>query len=100
VGFLVAYVRGAREYNAIMKSNDRMPVYQILTQYTPIKDLSVYPLMYPSGIHPDGALNVESLEADQDLWARQGHIQQKADLATAIDLLYLQSAWQRSDGAR
>jgi NitT/TauT family transport system substrate-binding protein len=100
VGFLVAYVRGAREYNAIMKSADRTPVYQILTEYTPIKDLSIYPLMHPSGIHPDAALNVQSLEADQDLWASQGHIAQKADLASAIDLQYLQAALGRLDGSR
>lgn len=36
----------------------------------------------------------------QDLWVSQGHIPQKADLARAIDLQYLQAALQRLDGAR
>lgn len=101
VRFLAAYVRGARDYTAIVKGGgDRTPLYEILAKYTPIKDLSIYPVMHPSGIHPDGALNVQSLEADQDLWASQGHIPQKADLSSAIDLSYLEAALRRLDGAR
>jgi NitT/TauT family transport system substrate-binding protein len=101
VRFLIAYIRGAREYNAIIKGGgDRTPLYQILTRYTPIKDLGIYPIMHPSGIHADAALNVQSLEADQELWASQGHITQKADLATAVDLQYREAALGQLDGPR
>jgi NitT/TauT family transport system substrate-binding protein len=100
VRFLVGYVRGAREYTRIMTSGDRTPIYQILAEYTPIKDLDLYAAMQPSGIHPDASLNMQSLEADQDLWVSQGHVPQKADLTRAVDLQYLQAALQRLDGAR
>jgi NitT/TauT family transport system substrate-binding protein len=100
VGFLTAYIRGARDYNAAMRGGDRQPIYEILTRYTPIKDLAMYPVMHPSGIHPNAELNVQSLESDQNLWASQGHIQQKADLTTAIDLQYHQAALRRLDGGR
>ncbi len=100
VRFLVAYIRGAREYNSIINSDDRTPVYEILAQYTPIKDLAMYSVMHPSGIHPDAALNVASLDADQNLWASQGHIQQKADLTQAVDLQYWEAALKRLDGNR
>jgi NitT/TauT family transport system substrate-binding protein len=101
VRFLVAYIRGARDFRAFFKEGaDRTPLYQILAEYTPIKDLSIYPAMQPSGIHPDAALNVQSVAADQDLWASQGFVEQKADLATAVDLQYLQAALRRLDGAR
>jgi NitT/TauT family transport system substrate-binding protein len=101
VRFLVAYLRGARDYSAIMRGGgDRTPLYRTLAEYTPIKDLAIYPLMHPSGIHPDGAINLQSLEADQELWASEGHIQQRADLATAIDPNYLQEALRRLDGPR
>ncbi|HZU07606.1 MAG TPA: ABC transporter substrate-binding protein [Chloroflexota bacterium] len=101
VRFLVAYLRGARDYTAMIKGGeDPTPLYQILAEYTPIKDLSIYPVMRPSGIDPNGALNRESLEADQELWASQGHIPQRADLATAIDLQYLEAALQRLGGPR
>ena len=74
---------------------DRTPLYEILARYTPIKDLSMYPAMVPSGLNPNGDLNVESLAADQAMWAEQGYLQQPADLATAVDLQYLQRALER-----
>ena len=79
---------------------DKTPIYQILADYTPVKDLSLYPSLYPSGIHPDAALNVESLESDQDLWFSQGHLPQKANLKDAIDLSYLEAALKRVDARR
>jgi len=100
-GFMEAYLRGTRDYAAALKgSGDRTPIYEILAAHTPIKDLALYPLMVPSGIDPDGALNVESLGGDQDLWVAQGHITQPADLAVAIDLQYQQAALQRLGGRR
>lgn len=56
--------------------------------------------MHRSGIHPDAALNVQGLEADQDLWARLGYIPQKADLQTAIARQSWQEALRRLDGQR
>ena len=94
-------MRGTRDYAAAMyHGGDRTPIFHILAEYTPIKDLSIYPALVPSGIHPDGALNVESLEADQELWVGQGAIPQRADLRTAIDLQYLEAALRRLDGSR
>jgi NitT/TauT family transport system substrate-binding protein len=100
IRFLTAYVRGAREYNALINSSDRTPLYEVLAAHTPIKDLSVYPTMHPSSIQPDGALNVDSLRADQDLWASEGFVEQRADFTTAVDLQYLQAALQRLGPAR
>ncbi|HLH24330.1 MAG TPA: ABC transporter substrate-binding protein [Chloroflexota bacterium] len=93
--FLTAYLRGARDYNALINSSDRTPLYEILAAHTPIKDMSIYPAMSPSNIDPNGTLNVDSLRADQDLWASEGFIEQPADFAKAVDLQYLQAAVQR-----
>jgi len=99
VRLLVAYLRGAREFMAaITGSGDKTPMYRILAEYTPIKDVSVYATLVPNYIHPDAELNVESLEADQALWASQGHIPRPVDLSQVIDLQYLQTALQRLDG--
>jgi NitT/TauT family transport system substrate-binding protein len=102
VRFLAAYVRGARDYyNVVLQGNgDKTPIFQILADHTPIKDLSIYEAMMPTGMHPDAAVNVASLEADQEMWAAQGHIPQRADLAQAIDLQYLQAALRLLDGNR
>jgi NitT/TauT family transport system substrate-binding protein len=98
--FLAAYVRGARDYNTLINSSDRTPLYEILAAHTPIKDLNIYPAMSPSNIDPDGKLNVDSLRADQDLWASEGYVEQRADFATAVDLQYQQAAVQRLGPAR
>ena len=100
IRFLTAYVRGARDYNALINSSDRTPLYEILAAHTPIKDMSIYPAMSPSNIHPDASLNVDSLRADQDLWASEGFVEQRADFNTAVDLSYLQTALQRLGAAR
>ncbi len=96
VRFLVAYLRGAREYMAVITGDgDKTPMYRILAEYTPIKDLSIYPAMVPNYIHPDAEISLESLEADQALWVAQGHMPQPVDLSRAIDLQYLQEALRR-----
>ena len=56
--------------------------------------------MVPTGLEPNGEINVATLEADQELWATQGHIPQRADIRGAIDLQYLQAALKLVDGQR
>src|SRR5262249_45129809 len=98
--FPPASLRGAREHRVLVNSSDRTPLYEILAAHTPIKDLSIYPAMTPSNIEPDGTLNVESLRADQELWVREGYIEQPADFSQAIDLRYQQAAFERLDSTR
>lgn len=99
--WLHAYVRGARDYAAAVKgSGDRTWLYQVLAEYTPLKDLSLLAAITPSGIHPDAGLNVASIESDQELWIGQGFVPQAADLSTAIDLSYLDAAVQRLNAQR
>ena len=102
VRWLVAYLRGARDYyhEVLHGSGDKMPMYRILAEYTPIKDLAIYPAMVPTGLEPNGGLNLASLEGDQELWAAQGHIPQRADLHSAVDLQYLEAARRLLDSGR
>ena len=94
-------IRGARDYVTTMKGGgDRTPIFQILVEHTPIKDLAVYAAMMPSGVDANAGLNVASLQGDQEQWVSQGHIAQPADLGTAIDLQYQQAALQRLDARR
>ncbi len=98
VRFLVAYLRGVRDYVAAMSGGaDRAPIYRILAEYTPIKDLDLYAALAPANLSTDGGLHTESMLADQAFWVQQGLIPQPADLAAAIDLQYLQAARQRLD---
>jgi NitT/TauT family transport system substrate-binding protein len=96
--FLQAYLRGVRDYNAAYAAGDPAPMYHILADYTPLKDLTLYDELGRTSVHPDGALNLASMESAQEFWAAQGLIPQRADLRRAVDVQYLQAALQRLDG--
>jgi NitT/TauT family transport system substrate-binding protein len=95
--FLKAYLRGVRDYNAAYAGGDPTPMYRILAEYTPVKDLALYDELGRTSVHGDGALHLANMESDQDFWVAQGFIPQRADLASAVDLQYLQAALARLD---
>jgi NitT/TauT family transport system substrate-binding protein len=96
--FLQAYLRGVRDYNAAYAAGDPVPMYRILADFTPLKDLTLYEELGRTSVHPDGALNLDSMESAQDFWAAQGLIPQRANLRQAVDLEYLEAALQHLDG--
>jgi NitT/TauT family transport system substrate-binding protein len=94
--FLVAYLRGVRDYLAAMQGgSDPVPIYEVLAEYTAVKDLNLYASLAPNVYTPDGRLNLASVEADQELWVTQGQIPQRADLAVAVDTRYVEGALRR-----
>jgi NitT/TauT family transport system substrate-binding protein len=67
--FMIAYIKAARFYNDALagghlKGRNGPAVLDILTQYTHIKDRSVYAQATPNGNNPDGRVNMASLEKD------------------------------------
>jgi hypothetical protein len=93
---LVAYLRGVRDYLAAMQGgSDPVPIYEVLAEYTAVKDLSLYASLAPNVYTPDGRVNRASVEADQELWVTQGQIAQRADLAAAVDTQYVEAALRR-----
>jgi hypothetical protein len=99
--FLVAYLRGTAEYMAATRAGgDPVPIYEVLAEYTAVKDLGLYATLAPNMYAPDGRPNRGSLEADQELWVAQGKIAQRADLTVAVDTQYLEGALQRLGESR
>jgi NitT/TauT family transport system substrate-binding protein len=99
--FLVAYLRGVGDYLAAMQGGgDPAPIYEILAEYTAVKDLGLYATLAPNVYAPDGQPDRTSLEADQELWVAQGRIAQRADLAAAVDTQYLDRALRLLDESR
>jgi NitT/TauT family transport system substrate-binding protein len=73
--FMVAYVRGLRDYNdAFAKNVGRAEVAQILAKHTTVKDLALYDRLIPAGLDPDGRLNVQGIRDDVALYGRLGCI--------------------------
>jgi NitT/TauT family transport system substrate-binding protein len=84
--FMVAYLRGARDYNdAFVKDVGRDEVVAILARHTPVKDVAIYRQMVPAYINPNGRLNTSTLIDDQDWFAARGYIPQKVDVMALVD---------------
>jgi NitT/TauT family transport system substrate-binding protein len=67
--FMIAYIKAARFYNDALaqghlRGKNGPAVLSILTQYTPLKDRTVYEQATPNGNNPDGRVNVASLQKD------------------------------------
>jgi len=88
-GFMVAYVKGLRDYNdAFEKNIGKEAIIKILTKYTRIKDSDIYLKVVPVGLSPDGMVNVKSLQSDANWYAKRGYLKQKADVSKIVDLSY------------
>jgi NitT/TauT family transport system substrate-binding protein len=96
--FLVAYLLGARLYNDAFFKGDpatKQRVIDILVKNTTVKDPALYNSMPMPGIDPNGALNLESLDADQEWWVGAGYQQRKVNLDEVVDTSFLRAAVER-----
>jgi len=92
-GFMVAYVKGLRDYNdAFEKNIGKDAVIDILTKYTRIKSKKTYLNVVPVGLSPDGLVNAESLQADANWYHERGYLKKKTDVSKIVDLSYARHA--------
>jgi NitT/TauT family transport system substrate-binding protein len=93
--FMVAQLRGARVYNDGWRKNDpaaREMAINALMQHTALKQRALYDQMTASGLDPDGRLNLESFEQQQDWFISTGAQQGRVDLQSFIDLQHVEAA--------
>lgn len=84
--FMVAYVQGMRDYNdAFEKNKNREEIIQILMKHTSMKDRQTYDQVFPVGLHPDGAMNRESLDADATWYYNHGYVDRAPDMDAIVD---------------
>jgi NitT/TauT family transport system substrate-binding protein len=83
---MMAYLRGARDYNdAFFKNKNRPQVVQELIEATAIKDPKLYDQMGFAVVDPNGQINVANVR-DQLTWYEQmGYVTQKVDLSALYD---------------
>lgn len=97
VRFLRAYLRGARFYLRALKDGrlageTAEEVIKVLVEFTAVKDPAVLRAIVPTGIDPDGMVNIASLQRDLDFYASQGLINAPVDLRRIVDLSFVQEA--------
>lgn len=92
--FMVAYVKGIRDYYEAFgsKRRDTDAIAQILANNTDVKDLSLYSKMGFDYIDPNGYVNAEPVAYDLDWYASHGLLEQKPDLGRAIDNTFVDHA--------
>ena len=94
--FMVAYVRGQRDYNdAFEKNIGRDEIIRILAKHTAMKDPAIYAKVAPVGLHPDGALNIESLRSDAKWFVEHGYLKSEPDMDKIVDTRFVQYAVEK-----
>jgi NitT/TauT family transport system substrate-binding protein len=95
--FLVAYLRGLRDYLAAI-TDERVSdpdMVAILSKWTSIPPSTVAAAV-ASKVDPSGRLDIEDLNRQQDYWRQVGLVPREADLRAFIDHRYLDAALAQS----
>lgn len=91
--FMVAYVKAMRDYNdAFEKGKAKDEIVDILAKHNAVKDKTVLDRVVPVGLHPDGALNVQSLKDDAQWFVEHGYLKTVPDMNAIVDLSYVEHA--------
>jgi len=95
--FMVAFMRGLRDfYHAFNKKDtDPAPVIQTLVTHGPIKDPKIYAVMGVPTADPNGYMPAAPWERLEDFYVSRGIMKAKVPLAKYIDTSYLDYALQR-----
>jgi NitT/TauT family transport system substrate-binding protein len=91
--FMVAYLKGVRDYNnAFRKNIDRAAITAILSKNTTVKTAALYDKMIMPGLDPDGKVNVAGMANDMRWFLAKGYLKQEVDVAKAVDSSFAEDA--------
>ena len=83
--FMVAYIKGARDYNKVLGGGDRRELAEILSQYTELKDPDTWDRVQLPGLNPDGYALSRELAEDLVWFKEVGYFEGEIDLNEIID---------------
>ena len=95
--FMRAYLRAVRFYNGALQDGRMIgpnaeEVIAILAETTPIKDAAIYKAITPTGMNPDGKVNVASLADDLQFYKEQKLITGDVRLDQLVDHSFVEAA--------
>ena len=96
--FLLAYLKGVRDYNDAFAKRDaerRREVINILTKHTALKDPAIWDKVAVPSLQPDGRVNKAALEQDQEYYVRVGKQQEHVNLDQMVDMSFADWAQQQ-----
>lgn len=89
--FLKAIIRGARDHNDALDANGMFSgpkgdaIIAILNEYTPIKDPAFFKTFALAYCDPDGAINMDSLREDLELFRELGLVKGNISVEKLVD---------------
>jgi NitT/TauT family transport system substrate-binding protein len=97
VRFLVAYLRGQRDYYHAINKKDADPasVVQSLTAHTLVKDPKLYQVMGVPSLDPNGTMDPTTWDPFQDFYVSSGILERKLDLSQYMDTALVNAALDR-----
>ena len=94
--FSVAYLKGVRDYFDAMKGGPkRAEVVEICAKYTSLKDKALYDKIQWSYMDPNAEISFDGLRDQQDWYAKQGFVSQKASIESMVDRRFLDYALEK-----
>jgi NitT/TauT family transport system substrate-binding protein len=95
--FMLAYLKGVRFFlgalhNGHFTDVNAGAVIDILRRHTAIKNPTLYTVITPAGINPNGSVNVPSLSKDLDLMRKQGFITSNVTAKQSVDSSFVSAA--------
>ena len=94
--FSVAYLKGVRDYFDAMKGGPkRAEVVEICAKYTSLKDKAMYDKIQWSYMDPNAEISFDGLRDQQDWYAKQGFVSQKASIENMVDRRFLDYALEK-----
>ena len=91
--FMVAYLRGARDYtDAFSKGLGREEVIAVFMKHIQGVDRPLYDQMAMPGINPNGRVNQASVEEDLRAYVATGAVKVAADVSRVIDNSFADAA--------
>ena len=96
--FMVAYLRGTRDYNDGFRRGDstrRQEAIAALVKHTTVKDPALYERMAMPALHPDGEIHIESLRENYEYWVANGYQEERVTITDLVDSSFIRFAQQQ-----
>lgn len=99
--FMRAFLRGVRDHNDALDADGNFTgakgdaIIDILVKYGPFKDPAIYKSFVMAYCDPDGKLDMESLQADIDIFQEMKFLERPVDLRKVVDTTFLDWAIQQ-----
>ncbi len=95
--FMNAYIRAVRDYNDAIQGGklagpNAGEILSILTEYTAVKDRTVYAKMVPFAVNPNGHVNAATLKNDFNFFRERGLVSGKVTVDQVIDASFADEA--------